>query len=178
MFTLIHFDMGICFYLYELKIKKLKNFIYNIIVRGWHHQLAHLNIHKDWSRSVFRKKCEISKCHIFLISHLIFIIFSLFCRKKCILSFTIDSILEWISPLIPVQAVRIIILIIGSKLRLYGADGANHTRANRCALRKPISIYIIHRALRIKLNRKCYRDRLESCDPDAEFCDTTRSAFF
>ena len=52
------------------------------IVRGWHHQLAHLNIHKDWSRSVFRKKIEISKCHIFLISHPIFIIFSLFCRKK------------------------------------------------------------------------------------------------
>ena len=25
------------------------------IVREWHHQLAHLNIHKDWSRSVFQK---------------------------------------------------------------------------------------------------------------------------
>ena len=30
MFTLIHFDMGIYFYLYELKIKKIQNFIYNI----------------------------------------------------------------------------------------------------------------------------------------------------
>ena len=69
------------------------------IVRGWHHQLAHLNIHKDWSRNVFPKKLEISKCHIFLISHPIFIIFSLFYRKKCTLSFKIDSILEWISPL-------------------------------------------------------------------------------
>ena len=69
------------------------------IVRGWHHQLAHLNIHKDWSRSVFRKKCEISKCHFFLISHPIFIYFSLFCRKNCTLSFKIDSTLEWISPL-------------------------------------------------------------------------------
>ena len=26
------------------------------IVRGWHHQLAHLNIHNDWSRRVFRRK--------------------------------------------------------------------------------------------------------------------------
>ena len=86
MLTLIHFDMGICFYLYELKMIQ---YIWKI-VRGWHHQLAHLNIHKDWSRSVFREKCEISKCHIFLISHPIFIIFSLFCRKKCTLSFKID----------------------------------------------------------------------------------------
>ena len=31
MFTLIHFDMGICFYLYELKMKILQNFIYNKI---------------------------------------------------------------------------------------------------------------------------------------------------
>ena len=31
--------------------------------------------------------------------HPIFIIFSLICRKKCTLSFRIDSILEWISPL-------------------------------------------------------------------------------
>ena len=83
MFTLIHFDMGICFYLYELKMKNFQNFSkFHIqyiwkIVRGWHHQLAHLNIHKDWSRNVFRKKCEISKCHIFLIFHPIFIIFSL-----------------------------------------------------------------------------------------------------
>ena len=99
MFTLIHFDMGICFYLYELKISKFHiQYIWKI-VRGWHDQLTHLNIHKDWSRSVFRKKCEISKCHIFLISYPIFIIFSLFCREKLTLSFKIDSILEWISPL-------------------------------------------------------------------------------
>ena len=80
------------------------------IVRGWHHQLAHLNIHKDWSRSVFRKKNEISKCHIFLISHPIFIIFSLFCRKKFTLSFKIDSILEWISPLRMIMAFYLITL--------------------------------------------------------------------
>ena len=101
MFTLIHFDMGICFYLYELKMKNFQNFIYNMvwkIVRGWHHQLAHLNIHKDWSRNVFRKNVKFQNVIYFLISHPIFIIFSLFCRKKCTLSFKIDSILEWISP--------------------------------------------------------------------------------
>ena len=35
MFTLIHFDMGICFYLYELKISKFQNFIYNIYKKLW-----------------------------------------------------------------------------------------------------------------------------------------------
>ena len=35
MFTLIHFDMGICFYLYELKIKNFQNFIYNIYEKLW-----------------------------------------------------------------------------------------------------------------------------------------------
>ena len=57
MFILTYFNTGLCFYLYPQKKKKKKienfqNFIYNIwqIVRVWH-----LNIHKDWSRSVFRK---------------------------------------------------------------------------------------------------------------------------
>ena len=27
-------------------------------MRRWHHQLAHLNIHKDWSRSVFGKNMK------------------------------------------------------------------------------------------------------------------------
>ena len=35
MFTLIHFDVGICFYLYELKISKFQNFIYNIYEKLW-----------------------------------------------------------------------------------------------------------------------------------------------
>ena len=69
-------------------------------MRGWHHQLAHLNIHKDWSRNVFRKNVKFQKCHIFLISHPIFIIFSLLCRIFFFIFFFIDSILEWISPLI------------------------------------------------------------------------------
>ena len=32
-------------------------------VREWHHQLAHLNIHKDSLKKCFPKKFEISKCH-------------------------------------------------------------------------------------------------------------------
>ena len=68
------------------------------IVRAWH-QLAHLNIHKDWSRNVSWKKCEISKCHNFLISYPIFIIFALFCREYFSLSFKFFKILVWISSL-------------------------------------------------------------------------------
>ena len=71
MFTLIHFDMGICFYLYELKLiffssKFHIQYIWKI-VRGWHHQLAHFNIHKDWSRNVFRKKYQNVISSLFLI---------------------------------------------------------------------------------------------------------------
>ena len=46
----------ICFYLY---LENFQNFMYNIyqIVRRWHHQLS-LNIHKDWSRNVFRKNVK------------------------------------------------------------------------------------------------------------------------
>ena len=61
MFTLIYFDMGIWFYQYELKNQKNSKFHIQYIwkiVRAWHHQLAHLNIHKDWSRYVFRKNVK------------------------------------------------------------------------------------------------------------------------
>ena len=68
-------------------------------MRWWHHQLTHLNIHKDWSRNVFPKKCEISKCHNFLISYPIFIIFAPICREIFMLSFEIMVILDWTSPL-------------------------------------------------------------------------------
>ena len=59
MFTLIYVDMGIWFYQYELKIKNFSEFHIQYIwkiVRAWHHQLAHLNIHKDWSRWMFSEK--------------------------------------------------------------------------------------------------------------------------
>ena len=60
MFILIYFDTRICFYLYLEKYENFQNFMYNIwqIVRRWHHQLTHLNIHKDWSRNVFRKNVK------------------------------------------------------------------------------------------------------------------------
>ena len=51
------------------------------IVRRWHHQLAHLHIHSDWSRTVswkFVKFC--------LIFQPIFIRFSLFCSENVTLS--------------------------------------------------------------------------------------------
>ena len=101
MFTLIHFDMGICFYPYELNMTIFQNFIYNIYEQLWGDDIINslIWIFRRTGQEVFSEKCEISKCHIFLISHPIFIIFSLFCRKKCTLSFKIDLILEWISPL-------------------------------------------------------------------------------
>ena len=61
MFSLIYFDTRICFYLYLQKILNFSKFHVQYtwqIVRRWHHQLAHLNIHKDWSRNVFRKNVK------------------------------------------------------------------------------------------------------------------------
>ena len=70
MFILIYFDTRICFYLY---LEKNENFQISCIiiwqiVRRWHHQLTHLNIHKDWSRNVFRKnvKFKMSQLPYFL----------------------------------------------------------------------------------------------------------------
>ena len=53
------------------------------IVRRWHHQLAHLHIHSDWSRTVSWK---FAKFHNFLIFQPIFIRFSLFCSENFTLS--------------------------------------------------------------------------------------------
>ena len=69
------------------------------IVRAWHHQLAHLNIHKELVKKCFLKKCEISKCHNSLISYPIFIIFAPIYREIFILSFEFKVILDWTSPL-------------------------------------------------------------------------------
>ena len=104
MFTLIHFDMGICFYLYELKIKNFQNFIYNIkkYKKLWGDDIINSLIWifiRTGQEMFFRKNVKFQNVisSLFLIQF--FIIFSLFCRKKCTLSFKIDSILEWISPL-------------------------------------------------------------------------------
>ena len=48
---------------------------------------------------MFSEKCEISKCHNFLISYPIFIIFAPICREIVMLSFEIMVILDWTSPL-------------------------------------------------------------------------------
>ena len=48
---------------------------------------------------MFSEKCEISKCHNFLISYPIFIIFAPICREIFILSFEFMVILDWTSPL-------------------------------------------------------------------------------
>ena len=84
------------------KNENFQNFMYNIYDKlwgRWHHQLTHLNIHKEWSRNVFPKKCEISKCHNCLISYPIFIIFAPICGEIFTLSFEIMLILDWTSPL-------------------------------------------------------------------------------
>ena len=70
------------------------------IVRAWHHQLAHLNIHKDWSRNVFRKNVKFQN-----VSTSLFLIrFSLFLHqsvgKFLLFLFEIMVILDWTSPLI------------------------------------------------------------------------------
>ena len=72
--------------LLSVSAKKSKNFNISYIiwqiVRVWHHHLTQLNIHKDWSRSVFRKygKFQNVLCN-FLISYPNFIIFVSFCRE-------------------------------------------------------------------------------------------------
>ena len=68
---------GVCFYLY---LEKKNENIWQI-VRRWHHQLTHLNIHNRLVKKYFPKKLEISKCHNFLISYPIFIIFAPICRE-------------------------------------------------------------------------------------------------
>ena len=62
MFILIYFDTRI--YAFTCIWKKMKIFKISCIiciwqiVRRWHHQLSHLNIHKEWSRNVFRKNVK------------------------------------------------------------------------------------------------------------------------
>ena len=67
-------------------------------MRWWHHQLTHW-IFIRTGQEMFSEKCEISKCHNFLISYPIFIIFAPICREICMPSFEIMVILDWISPL-------------------------------------------------------------------------------
>ena len=69
------------------------------IVRAWRHQLAHLNIHKDWSRNVSWKNVKFQNVitPLFLIRFSSF--FALFCREYFSLSFKFFKILVWSSSL-------------------------------------------------------------------------------
>ena len=62
-------------------------------MRGWHHQLAHLNIHKDWSRSVFGKNMKFQN----VITSLFLIRFSSFlhCSVGKIFLFLLTFIKFW-----------------------------------------------------------------------------------
>ena len=66
-------------------------------MRWWHHQLTHLNIHKDWSRNVFRKNVKLQN----VTTSLFLIRFSSFLHQSVgkLLSFEIMVILDWTSPL-------------------------------------------------------------------------------
>ena len=68
-------------------------------MRRWHHQLTHLNIHKDWSRNVFRKNVKFQN----VTTSLFLIRFSSFLHQSVgkffTLSFEIMVILDWTSPL-------------------------------------------------------------------------------
>ena len=101
MFTLIHFDMGICFYLYELNMKIFQNFIYNIYEKLWGDDIiiSFIWIFIRTGKEMFSEKMWNFKMSYLPYFSSNFHIFSLFCRKKCTLSFVIDSSLEWISPL-------------------------------------------------------------------------------
>ena len=57
-------------------------------------------IHKDWSRNVFRKNLKFQNVTTSWISYPIFIIFAPICRGIFTLSFEIMLILDWTSPLI------------------------------------------------------------------------------
>ena len=50
-------------------------------------------------KKCFPKICEISKCHNFVISYPIFIIFAPICREFFTLSFEIILTLDWLCPL-------------------------------------------------------------------------------
>ena len=101
MFILIYFDTRICFYLYLEENENFQNFMYNIYDKLWGDDITNslIWIFKGLVKKCFPKKCEISKCHNFLISYPIFIIFEPICREIFTLSFEIMVILDWTSPL-------------------------------------------------------------------------------
>ena len=89
MLTLIYFDMGICFYLYELKIKNFPKFIYDIHEKLWGDDIINslIWIFVSSGQEMFSEKIWNFKMSYFLlISYPIFIIFAPFCRENFSLS--------------------------------------------------------------------------------------------
>ena len=85
------------------KMKNFQNFMYNIYDKLWGDDITNSLIWifiRTGQEMFSRKKCEISKCHNFLISYPIFIIFAPICGGIFTLSFEIMLILDWTSPLI------------------------------------------------------------------------------
>ena len=99
MFILIYFDTRICFYLYLEKNENFQNFMYNIYDKLWGDDITNslIWIFIRTGQEMFFEK--ISKCHNFLISYPIVIIFAPICREIFTLSFEILVILDWTSPL-------------------------------------------------------------------------------
>ena len=71
------------------------------IVRRWHHQLAHLHIHKDWSRNVFRKYAKFQNVITSLFFNQFSSGFHCFVQGNFTLSSEIKLNLFWTSPLKP-----------------------------------------------------------------------------
>ena len=76
--------------------------MYNIYDKLWGDDITNSLIWifiRDLVKKCFPNKCENSKCHNFLISYPIFIIFEPICREIFTFSFDIMVILDWTSPL-------------------------------------------------------------------------------
>ena len=75
---------------------KFQNFMYNIYDKLWGDDITNslIWIFIRTGQEMFPKKCEISKCHNFLISYPIFIIFAPICGEIFTLSFEIMLILD------------------------------------------------------------------------------------
>ena len=82
--------------------------MYNIYDKLWGNDITNslIWIFIRTGQEMFSEKCEISKCHNFLISYPIFIIFAPICREIFTLSFEIMVILDWTSPLIRMKNTR------------------------------------------------------------------------
>ena len=101
-FLVTYFTTGVYFYLHLAKNWYFPQFhVWCMwwIVRVWHHHLTEINIHKDWSRAVFRKHGKFKKNHFFLFLIRFLWFFETFCRDNFYLFIEIMIILVRISSL-------------------------------------------------------------------------------